>query len=171
MTTESVETLRADLEDAAAKFADNEVLGALQSLHAVTEFLKRENMKPRGVMVPLIWVSDKITSEHLNLPGKTPFEAAQLGCAAATVDILKENGMTIDGACRAVAGKTAGKYSAAQVRDFRKTIGRGTANQDAIEFYHHHKKDARKRLEGASDRELIKKAVLAGVANLFGKKG
>ncbi|KEP68024.1 hypothetical protein DL1_16565 [Thioclava dalianensis] len=173
----SIDELKNGLERALTAFKENEIIGALTALDAVTEFLKAEKIKPASLLIPLVWLSDDVIHRELRVNGKRDFEATRMASAAAAVDLLKAEGFSVKDACNFVS-RSCGDLSSDQIFEFRKNIGKGRAGQTAIDTYYWYKKhvsylidnmDPSQFRDDVQLEKLRKDMIMAGVRSLYHK--
>lgn len=119
-------------------------LGSMIALRCVVAYLSRERV-PIKLLGPLRSLAADIADRAQRASGlveKSQLEALNQARAAATVHVLKESkhSASYPEAARAVATAIGGVFSAQELLEFRKNIGKRRARQDAIDAYDQHKK-------------------------------
>ena len=154
------------LNEASQRFAQEQLLGAVDAMEAVRDYLILEGATSKQ-MLPLAWLDNHLTQEKF---GKSFYEEVQLAGAAAAVDNLMSLGVKLSDACKKVAKASGETLDAGKLQNWRKNTRAASKNQPGVRQYYDLQCDALEQAVGQlQDRNDATKLILNMVADRFGK--
>jgi hypothetical protein len=155
------------LNEASQRFAHEQLLGAVDAMEAVRDYLLLEGITAKQ-MLPLAWLDNHLTQEKF---GKPFYEEVQLATAAAAVDILMSLGVKLPEACKNAAKATGGALDADKLRNWRKNTRAASKNQPGVRHFYDQQREALEWAVGQlKDGNDAPKLILQMVSDRFGIK-
>lgn len=160
-----MDVLLARLDDASQRHAQEQMLGAIDAMEAVREYLILEGATAKQ-MLPIAWLDNHLTQQKF---GKPFYEEVQLSTAAAAVDNLMSLGINLPDACKKVAKASGGTLDADKLQNWRKNTRAASKNQPGVRHYYDLQCAALEQAVGQlQDRNDATKLILNMVADRFG---
>ncbi len=161
----NMDVLLMRLNEASQRFAHEQLLGAVDAMEAVRDYLILEGVTARQ-MLPLAWLDNHLTQEKF---GKPFYEELQLAGAAAAVDNLMSLGVKLSEACKKVAKASGGTLDADKLQNWRKNTRAASKNQPGVRDFYDQKRLALEwGVGGLKDRNDRTKFILQWVSLEFG---
>jgi len=153
------------LNDASQRFAQEQLLGAVDAMEAVRDYLTLQGATAKQ-MLPLAWLDYHLTQQKF---GKPFYEEVQLAAAAAAVDNLMSLDVKLSDACKQVAKASGGALTAEKLKNWRKNTRAASKNQPGVRhFYDEQRQALQLAIAQLHDKTDATKLVFEFVAVRFG---